>query len=88
MANTPGNPSHSRCFSTTKYTHNEPFYSQIVGHLKLGDDGRWLMEDCDGNEMPLGMMIKQYEGKHICLNINNMIFPSGNWTVENHYNGR
>lgn len=81
------NSTHTRCFSTSKYTNKEPFYSQIVGHLKIGDDGKFSMVDCDGNEMPLGMLMKQYEGKHICLNINNLIVPNGNWDIQTHHDG-
>ena len=88
MKNYMANNSHSRCFATTKYTQKEPFYSQIVGHLQVTPDGRWFMEDCDGNEMPLGEIVKQYEGKHICLNINNLIVPNGNWDIQTHYEGR
>ena len=64
-----------------------PQNSIVVGHLHQKDDGRWCMIDCDGNEMPLNYVLKQYQGAHLCININNLADSNGNWHIESHYRG-
>jgi hypothetical protein len=80
-------PGHSQCSAQTKSSAGVPFTSQIVGHL-FEKDGKFYMQDCDGNEMPLGLVMRQYAGKHVCMNFNNLILTNGNWTVERHYDGK
>jgi hypothetical protein len=79
--------SHTRCFAETKQTTaGFPHSSQLVGTLRVEEQtGKCWLVDCNGDEIPLALVLKKYNYKLVCMNVNNLHPVPGTVRIERHY---